>query len=68
MLFVETVQNADGPLLVEISRSIGCDLGIALKQILVCGKPVIILDTIYTASIAERFVEEHMQCPALLGV
>lgn len=53
-IFSETVQNADGPLLVEIGRSVGSDLGLTLQQRPVHGKPCIVIGNIATASIAER--------------
>ncbi|XP_067931317.1 glutamate receptor-interacting protein 1-like [Watersipora subatra] len=51
---MESVQNAEGPLLVEITRSVGSHLGIAVSQQIVQGKSVHIIETVYTGSIAER--------------
>ena len=51
---LESVQNADGPLLVEITRSIGSNLGMSVSQQVIQGKSVFVIDTVYTGSIAER--------------
>ena len=53
-LCLESVQNADGPLLVEITRSIGSNLGMSVSQQVIQGKSVFVIDTVYTGSIAER--------------
>ena len=50
----EAVQNASGPLLVEIDKSPGCSLGITLTTTTFRGKTVMCIDTIRAASIADR--------------
>ena len=50
----EVVQNATGPLLVEIDKLSGCSLGITLAQTTFAGKAVKYIDNISPASIADR--------------
>lgn len=57
MTFIEAVQNATGPLLVEIDKAPGSNLGITLSAgSLVNGHPVLKIDSVVPASIADRSV------------
>lgn len=51
-----SVQEASGPLLVEVGRRQGNDLGLSLGQRHKDGRSYIIIERINVASIAERFV------------
>ena len=53
---VEAVQNAAGPLLVEIDRPFCCSLGIDLISATCRGRTVICISNIVPASIADRFI------------
>jgi len=53
---VEVVQNASGPLLVEIDKLPGSPLGITLTQGCYRGRRVIYIDSVTPASIADRYV------------
>lgn len=55
LLLTESVQEAKGPLLVEVGRRGGNDLGISLGQRQNEGKSYTIIEEINIASIAERF-------------
>lgn len=55
VLFVsEAVQQASGPLLVEIVKSPSASLGISLTTTIYRGKQVLIIDKIKAASVVER--------------
>lgn len=56
----DTIQNADGPLLVEIGRKGSLDLGISLSQRIKDSKTLIVIEDIQTASIAERYIKAHL--------
>ncbi|XP_072305835.1 glutamate receptor-interacting protein 2a isoform X6 [Eucyclogobius newberryi] len=51
---MEAVQQASGPLLVEIVRGLSSSLGISLTTAIYRGKQVIIIDKIKPASVVER--------------
>jgi len=53
---IEVVQNATGPLLVEIDKLPGNPLGITLTQGCYRGRRVIYIDSVASASIADRSV------------
>lgn len=53
-LLPEAVQQASGPLLVEIEKSPSSSLGISLASTTYRGKQVIVIDKIKAASVAER--------------
>ncbi|XP_078270521.1 glutamate receptor-interacting protein 2 isoform X3 [Rhinoraja longicauda] len=57
---MDSVINASGPLLVEITKTPGCPLGISLSSGLHCNKHVIILDKIKAASIVDRCGALHV--------
>ena len=48
------MRNATGPLLVEVAKTPGANLGITLNSAMKHGKPVIVVDGIKNASIADR--------------
>lgn len=50
----DSVTNASGPLLVEMSRSPGATLGITLSAATHRNKQVIIIDKIKAASVVDR--------------
>jgi len=50
------VQNASGPLLVEIDKLPGNPLGITLSEGCYRGRRVIYIDSVHPASIADRSV------------
>ena len=50
----DTVNNASGPLLVEIAKSLGATLGITLTSATHRNKQVIIIDRIKPASVVDR--------------
>lgn len=54
LLFVDSVATASGPLLVEVAKTAGSALGVALSTSMCCSKQVIIIDKIKSASIADR--------------
>lgn len=51
---LESVQQASGPLLVEIVRGSSASLGISLTTTTYRGKQVVIIDKIKTASVVDR--------------
>ena len=51
----EAVQQASGPLLVEIVKGSSATLGISLNTAIYRGKQVIIIDKIKPASVVERW-------------
>lgn len=55
----EVVQNASGPLLVEIDKLPGNPLGITLAQGRYRGRTVLFIDSVTPASIADRSVHQH---------
>ncbi|KAI2665452.1 Glutamate receptor-interacting protein 1 [Labeo rohita] len=50
----DSVATASGPLLVEVAKSMGSSLGLALSTSMYCNKQVIIIDKVKPASIADR--------------
>lgn len=52
--FLDTVATASGPLLVEVAKTPGASLGVALTTSMCCNKQVIVIDKIKSASIADR--------------
>lgn len=51
---MDSVATASGPLLVEVAKSTGSSLGVALSTSMFCNKQVIIIDKVKPASIADR--------------
>ncbi|KAG1953115.1 glutamate receptor-interacting protein [Pimephales promelas] len=51
---MDSVATASGPLLVEVAKSMGSSLGLALSTSMYCNKQVIIIDKVKPASIADR--------------
>ncbi|XP_059361092.1 glutamate receptor-interacting protein 1-like isoform X9 [Carassius carassius] len=51
---MDSVATASGPLLVEVAKSMGSSLGLALSSSMYCNKQVIIIDKVKPASIADR--------------
>ncbi|XP_039625665.1 glutamate receptor-interacting protein 1 isoform X11 [Polypterus senegalus] len=51
---MDSVSTASGPLLVEVAKTPGSSLGIALTTSMYCNKQVIVIDKIKPASIADR--------------
>lgn len=50
----DSVATASGPLLVEVAKTPGASLGVALTTSVCCNKQVIVIDKIKSASIADR--------------
>jgi len=59
--YIEVVQNASGPLLVEIDKLPGNPLGITLTQGCYRGRRVLYIDSVAPASIADRSVTTFMR-------
>uniref|UniRef100_S4R8A7 PDZ domain-containing protein n=1 Tax=Petromyzon marinus TaxID=7757 RepID=S4R8A7_PETMA len=57
---MESVQNATGPLLVEIRKTSGANLGISLSKESCGMKQIVVIDKIRPASIAERCGALHV--------
>ncbi|XP_069085267.1 glutamate receptor-interacting protein 1 isoform X16 [Pleurodeles waltl] len=57
---MDTVSTASGPLLVEVAKTTGSCLGVALSTSMYCNKQVIIIDKIKAASIADRCGALHV--------
>ncbi|XP_045144842.1 glutamate receptor-interacting protein 1 [Echinops telfairi] len=51
---MDSVATASGPLLVEVAKTPGASLGVALNTSMCCNKQVIVIDKIKSASIADR--------------
>ncbi|XP_028970615.2 glutamate receptor-interacting protein 1 isoform X5 [Esox lucius] len=51
---MDSIATASGPLLVEVAKSLGSSLGVALNTSMYCNKQVIIIDKVKPASIADR--------------
>lgn len=51
---IDSVATASGPLLVEVAKTPGASLGVALTTSMCCNKQVIVIDKIKSASIADR--------------
>ncbi|XP_069048411.1 glutamate receptor-interacting protein 1 isoform X11 [Lepisosteus oculatus] len=51
---MDSIATASGPLLVEVAKSPGSSLGIALTTSMYCNKQVIVIDKVKPASIADR--------------
>ncbi|XP_058841572.1 glutamate receptor-interacting protein 1 isoform X13 [Acipenser ruthenus] len=57
---MDTIATASGPLLVEVAKSPGSSLGVALTTSMYCNKQVIVIDKIKPASIADRCGALHV--------
>ncbi|XP_023572086.1 glutamate receptor-interacting protein 1 isoform X2 [Octodon degus] len=57
---MDTVATASGPLLVEVAKTPGASLGVALTTSMCCSKQVIVIDKIKSASIADRCGALHV--------
>ncbi|XP_035189073.1 glutamate receptor-interacting protein 1 isoform X12 [Oxyura jamaicensis] len=57
---MESVATASGPLLVEVAKTPGAALGVALSTSMCCNKQVIVIDKIKSASIADRCGALHV--------
>nr|XP_056702335.1 glutamate receptor-interacting protein 1 isoform X4 [Euleptes europaea] len=57
---MDTVATASGPLLVEVAKTAGSALGVALSTSMCCSKQVIVIDKIKSASIADRCGALHV--------
>ncbi|XP_072856507.2 glutamate receptor-interacting protein 1 isoform X11 [Pogona vitticeps] len=57
---MDSVATASGPLLVEVAKTAGSALGVALSTSMCCSKQVIIIDKIKSASIADRCGALHV--------
>ncbi|KAJ7411443.1 hypothetical protein BTVI_49949 [Pitangus sulphuratus] len=55
-----SVATASGPLLVEVAKTPGAALGVALTTSMCCNKQVIVIDKIKSASIADRCGALHV--------
>lgn len=56
VIYLEAVNNAQGPLLIEIDKLPGMKLGVHLTQTSHQGKPCLCIDHIDPMSIADRYV------------
>lgn len=54
----DSIASASGPLLVEVAKSLGSSLGVALSTSTYCNKQVIVIDKVKPASIADRCVKQ----------
>eukprot|EP00069_Balaena_mysticetus_P010691 bmy_06813T0 len=57
----DSVATASGPLLVEVAKTPGASLGVALTTSMCCNKQVIVIDKIKSASIADSFNYEDVK-------
>ncbi|MGH0156859.1 UNVERIFIED_CONTAM: hypothetical protein FKN15_033545 [Acipenser sinensis] len=57
---MDTIASASGPLLVEVAKSPGSSLGVALTTSMYCNKQVVVIDKIKPASIADRCGALHV--------
>uniref|UniRef100_A0A8C6XX95 Glutamate receptor interacting protein 1 n=1 Tax=Naja naja TaxID=35670 RepID=A0A8C6XX95_NAJNA len=57
---MDSVTTASGPLLVEVAKTAGSALGVALSTSMCCSKQVIVIDKIKSASIADRCGALHI--------
>ncbi|XP_069485846.1 glutamate receptor-interacting protein 1 isoform X14 [Ambystoma mexicanum] len=57
---MDSVSTASGPLIVEVAKTVGSCLGVALSTSMYCNKQVIIIDKIKSASIADRCGALHV--------
>nr|XP_021137182.1 glutamate receptor-interacting protein 1 isoform X7 [Columba livia] len=57
---MDSVATASGPLLVEVAKTPGAALGVALSTSMCCNKQVIVIDKIKPASIADRCGALHV--------
>ncbi|KAG9490350.1 hypothetical protein GDO78_005953 [Eleutherodactylus coqui] len=57
---MDSVSTASGPLLVEVAKTPGSNLGVALTTSMYCSKQVIVIDKIKSASIADRCGALHI--------
>ncbi|PNI28434.1 GRIP1 isoform 15, partial [Pan troglodytes] len=60
-----SVATASGPLLVEVAKTPGASLGVALTTSMCCNKQVIVIDKIKSASIADSENSEERQATYL---
>ena len=51
----EAVRNATGPLLVEVAKTPGANLGVTLSALTKGSKSVLVIDAVKPASIADRW-------------
>ncbi|XP_029139779.1 glutamate receptor-interacting protein 1 isoform X1 [Protobothrops mucrosquamatus] len=57
---MDSVTTASGPLLVEVTKTAGSALGVALSTSMCCSKQVIVIDKIKSASIGDRCGALHI--------
>ncbi|XP_058883664.1 glutamate receptor-interacting protein 1 isoform X7 [Acipenser ruthenus] len=57
---MDTIATASGPLMVEVAKSPGSSLGVALTTSMYCNKQVVVIDKIKPASIADRCGALHV--------
>uniref|UniRef100_A0A8C8SII6 Glutamate receptor interacting protein 1 n=1 Tax=Pelusios castaneus TaxID=367368 RepID=A0A8C8SII6_9SAUR len=57
---MDSVATASGPLLVEVAKTPGAALGVALTTSMCCNKQVVVIDKIKSASIADRCGALHV--------
>ncbi|XP_014748545.1 PREDICTED: glutamate receptor-interacting protein 1 [Sturnus vulgaris] len=57
---MDSVATSSGPLLVEVAKTPGAALGVALSTSMCCNKQVIVIDKIKSASIADRCGALHV--------
>ncbi|XP_053321565.1 glutamate receptor-interacting protein 1 isoform X3 [Spea bombifrons] len=57
---MDSVSSASGPLLVEVAKTPGSNLGVALTTSMYCNKQVIVIDKIKSGSIADRCGALHI--------
>ncbi|XP_033115491.1 glutamate receptor-interacting protein 2-like [Anneissia japonica] len=57
---MDAVTNANGPLLIEVAKTPGSHLGVALSSTMRAAKPCIVIDSIKPASIADRCGALHV--------
>ncbi|MBN3279437.1 GRIP1 protein, partial [Polyodon spathula] len=57
---MDTIATASGPLLVEVAKSPGSSLGVALTTSMYCNKQVVVIDKVKPASIADRCGALHV--------
>ncbi|KFQ57547.1 Glutamate receptor-interacting protein 1, partial [Pelecanus crispus] len=60
LILTDSVATASGPLLVEVAKTPGAALGVALTTSMCCNKQVIVIDKIKSASIADRCGALHV--------
>jgi len=58
----EAVENATGPLLVEIDKPFCCSLGVELVSMIIRDHNIICISNIVPASIADRWISYSLLC------